>query len=52
MDKWKIFLEKKPMQIKGQHINGGEILMDKSVRKFASDCNTNEFDRNIQNRMF
>lgn len=35
------------MEVKGQCIKGGEIIMDKSVRKFASDCNTNEFDRNI-----
>ena len=49
MDEWRIEIEKKPLELKGQQINSGNIIMDKSVKQFSADCNTNEFDRAIQN---
>jgi len=33
-------------------MSSGNIELDKSVRPFPADCNTMEFDRNIQNKMF
>jgi aubergine-like protein len=49
MDEWKIEIKQKPLEIKGQQMNSGDILMDKNVKKFTADCNPNEFDRAIQN---
>jgi len=47
MNKWKIKLESRPLECKGQQINSGEITMDKSVRPFRADCDPNSFDRSI-----
>lgn len=51
MEEWKIEIEKKPLELKGQQMQSGDIVMHQSVKKFSADCNTNEFDRAIQNRM-
>ena len=52
MDEWKIDIVKQPLQCEGQICKAGKVVMDKSGRQFDADCNANEFDRNIQAKMF
>lgn len=48
--KWKISIGSQPVQMDGQRINGGQILMQNN-KSFPADCNPNDFDRNIQQPM-
>ena len=52
MDEWKIDIVKTPLTVEGQICAAGKVVMDKSGRQFDADCNPNEFDRNIQAKMF
>jgi hypothetical protein len=47
MEKWRMEIDPEPMKIKGQQMHPGQILMGDN-KKFAADCNPNDFDRNIQ----
>jgi hypothetical protein len=52
MNRWKIKLSPEPLRVAGQRVPADEIEMDRNVKKFRADCNTNEFDRNIQAPMY
>lgn len=51
MEKWSVKIEKKAFEVQGQHINAGNIQLDKSVKPFRADGDPREYDRAIQNKM-
>jgi aubergine len=48
---WKVDIDPKPLQCKGQMMRAGNILMGDN-KSFAADCNPNDFDRAIQQKQF
>ena len=52
MNEWKIDIVQKPLTVTAQVCKAGDIEMAKNGKKFAANCNANDFDRNIQSEMY
>ena len=50
MGSWGMQFESNPVQVNGQKIPAGQIIMG-SQQSFNADCNANDFDRAIQKPM-
>ena len=51
IDQWGLHFESTPVTVDGQKIPGSNIMMGKG-KDFNMECNSNDFDRNIQQEMF
>ena len=50
MDEWGMSFNKNPVEVKGQKIPAGQVIMGNN-QGFSADCNANDFDRAIQKPM-